>query len=151
MGFPREEYWSGLPFPPPGDLPDPGIKPRSSALKVDSLLTEPLGKPKNIGVGSISLLLQGISQPRNWTGVSCIAGRFLTSWAIREALPVPFVPLIFTVSHYLKFSCSSTLCIICSSPWLCYSLSNLSKNSLLLKSVVKLKTPFHVSYIISII
>ena len=51
--------------PPPGDLPNPGIEPRSSALKVDSLLTEPLGKPKNIGVGSISLLLQGISQPRN--------------------------------------------------------------------------------------
>ena len=32
MGFPRQEYWSVLPFPPPGDLPDPGIKPRSPAL-----------------------------------------------------------------------------------------------------------------------
>jgi len=40
-GFPRQEYWSGLPFPSPGDLPDPGIKPRSSALQVDSLPTEP--------------------------------------------------------------------------------------------------------------
>jgi len=32
MGFSRQEYWSGLPFPPPGDLPDPGIEPRSPAL-----------------------------------------------------------------------------------------------------------------------
>ena len=36
MGFSRQEYWSGLPFPPPGDLPDPGIKPWSPALKADS-------------------------------------------------------------------------------------------------------------------
>ena len=40
MGFSRQEYWSGLPFPSPGDLPDPGIKPRSPALQADSLLTE---------------------------------------------------------------------------------------------------------------
>jgi len=45
-----------LPCPPPGDLPYPGIKPRSPALQVDSLLTEPPGKPKNTGVGSLSLL-----------------------------------------------------------------------------------------------
>ena len=38
IGFPRREYWSGLPFPSPGNLPDPGIKPRSPALQVDSLL-----------------------------------------------------------------------------------------------------------------
>ena len=42
MGFYRREYWSGLPFPPPGDLPDPGIKPRSLALHAGSLLSEPL-------------------------------------------------------------------------------------------------------------
>ena len=45
MGFPKQEYWSGLPFPPPGDLPDPGIKPQSPALQVDSLSSEPPGKP----------------------------------------------------------------------------------------------------------
>ena len=38
MGFSRQAYWSGLPFPPPGDLPDPGIEPRSPALQADSLL-----------------------------------------------------------------------------------------------------------------
>ena len=40
MGFSRQEYWSGLPFPSLGDLPDPGIKPGSPALQADSLLTE---------------------------------------------------------------------------------------------------------------
>ena len=45
MGFSRQEYWSGLPFPSPGDLPDPGIEPRSPALQVDTLQTKLLGKP----------------------------------------------------------------------------------------------------------
>ena len=44
MGFSKQEYWSGLPFPSPGDLPDPGIKPRFPALQADSLLSEPPGK-----------------------------------------------------------------------------------------------------------
>ena len=47
-GFPSHEYWSGLPFPPPGDLPDPGIKPRSPALQADSLPSEPPGKLNSI-------------------------------------------------------------------------------------------------------
>ena len=41
MGFPRQEYWSGLPFPFPGNLPDPGIEPRSSTLQADSLWSGP--------------------------------------------------------------------------------------------------------------
>ena len=45
MGFPRQEYWSGLPFSSPGDLPDPGIKPVSSALAGGFFDTEPPGKP----------------------------------------------------------------------------------------------------------
>ena len=45
MGFSRKEYWSGLPFPSPGDLPDPGIELRSPALQADSLPTELQGKP----------------------------------------------------------------------------------------------------------
>ena len=44
MGFSRQEYWSGLPFPPPGDLPDPGIEPGSPALQADALPSEPPGK-----------------------------------------------------------------------------------------------------------
>ena len=46
MGFSRQECWSGLPFPSPGDFPDPGIEPRSSALQADSLPTELQGKFK---------------------------------------------------------------------------------------------------------
>ena len=45
MEFSRQEYWSGLPFPSPGDLPDPGIEPRFPALQADSLPSEPPGKP----------------------------------------------------------------------------------------------------------
>jgi len=41
VGFSRQEYWSGLPFPSPGDLPDPGIESRSPALQADSLPSEP--------------------------------------------------------------------------------------------------------------
>ena len=42
MGFSRQEYWSGLPFPSPGDLPDPGIEPGSPAFQADALTSEPL-------------------------------------------------------------------------------------------------------------
>ena len=44
MGFSRQEYWSGLPFPSPGDLPDSGIEPGSPALEADALTSEPPGK-----------------------------------------------------------------------------------------------------------
>ena len=46
MGFSRQKYWSGLPFPSPGDLPDPGIEPGSPALEADALTSEPPGKPQ---------------------------------------------------------------------------------------------------------
>ena len=59
MEFSRPEHWSGQPFPSPGDLPNLGTEPRSPTLQVYSLPTEPQEKPKNTGVGSLSLL-QGI-------------------------------------------------------------------------------------------
>ena len=74
MGFSRQEYWSRLPCLPPGDLPNPGIEPRSPALQADSLLSEPPGKPKNTGVGSLSFL-KGIFPTQE----------FFISWATREA------------------------------------------------------------------
>ena len=46
MGFSRQEYWNGLPFPFPGDLPDPGIEPGSPTLQADALTSEPPGKPR---------------------------------------------------------------------------------------------------------
>ena len=48
IGFPRQKYWSGLPLPSPKDLPDPGIEPQSPTLEAESLLFEPLGKPKQL-------------------------------------------------------------------------------------------------------
>ena len=106
MGFSKQEYWSGLPFPSPGDLPNPGIEPRSPALQADSLPTELQGKPQvKVKVTQSYLTLfdtmdytfHGIlqarilewvsfsfswwsSQPRDWTQVSRIAGGFFTNW-----------------------------------------------------------------------
>ena len=57
-GFSRQKYWSGLPSSPSGDLPNPGIKPRSPSLQADSLPAYPQGKPKNTGVYSLFLLQQ---------------------------------------------------------------------------------------------
>ena len=48
MGFSREEYWSGLPFPSSGHLPNPGIEPGSPALQTDTLPSEPPGKPPGV-------------------------------------------------------------------------------------------------------
>ena len=67
MEFSKPEYWSRQPFPSPGNIPNPEIKPRSPTLEVDSLPAKPQGKPKNTGVGILSLL-QGIflTQELNW-------------------------------------------------------------------------------------
>ena len=72
MGFSRQEYWSGLPCPPPGDLPHPRIEPKSPALQADSSPSEPPGKPKNTGVGGLSLR-QGIfpTWESNWGFLHC--------------------------------------------------------------------------------
>ena len=59
IGFSREEYWSGLPFPSPGDLPDPGIEPRAPALWADALTSEPPGNS-----------LQDITHPQIGKGVN---------------------------------------------------------------------------------
>ena len=65
-GFPRQDYWSGLPFPSPGDLPDPGVEPKSPTLQADSLPTETQGSPqgacgekKQVDSPCVSLLCRG--------------------------------------------------------------------------------------------
>ena len=63
--FSRQEYWSGLPCPPPGDLPNPGIEPRSPALQAGSLMSEPPGKPRHTRVDCHSLL-HGIFPDQGW-------------------------------------------------------------------------------------
>ena len=59
MGFPRQEYWSGLPFPPPGDLPDLGIEPVSSASAGGFFYAKPPGKPSWFLDGCFSVSLLG--------------------------------------------------------------------------------------------
>ena len=67
--FSRQEYWSELPFPPPGDLPNPGVEPRFLALQVDSLPSETPGKPKERhSVVSSSLWPQGLYRSQNFSG-----------------------------------------------------------------------------------
>ena len=72
LGIHRQEYWSGLPCPSPGDLLNPGIKPRCPSLQAEPLLSEAQGKPKNIEVGNLSVL-QGIflTQELNWGLLYC--------------------------------------------------------------------------------
>ena len=60
MGFSRQEYWSGLPFPSPGDLPDPGIKPRSPTLQAGALASEPSGKPNGYTVSLYFLMTNSL-------------------------------------------------------------------------------------------
>ena len=62
MEFSRQECWSELPFPPPGDLPDPGIEPGSPALQADSLPTEPPRKPSPFFRGGGIDLTEGTFQ-----------------------------------------------------------------------------------------
>ena len=68
----------------PGDLPKPGMEPKSPALQAGSLPDEPQGKPKNTGVGNLSLL-QRIFLTQEWNRGLLHCSRFFTNWAIREA------------------------------------------------------------------
>ena len=62
MGFSRQEYWSGLPFPSPGALPDPGIEPKSPTLQADALSSEPPEKPVISWLRRVNLLEHWIYQ-----------------------------------------------------------------------------------------
>ena len=86
MEFSRPEYWSGKPFPSPGDLPNSGIEPRSPALQAVSLLAEPQGKPKKIFFNQIPYTYQAKRiqrltkagpSPQSWLGE---INNFNTAW-----------------------------------------------------------------------
>ena len=97
------------PFPSPGDLPNPGIEPRSPALQVDSLAVEPQGKPKNTRVGSLSLL-QGIfpTQESNWGFLHCRQILYqLTYQESPQQDQVEFNPRDTRLVHYSKINQSN--------------------------------------------
>ena len=99
MEFSRQEYWSGLPCPPPGDLPNPGIKLQSPALQADSLPTEPPEKPKNTGVGSLLLLQRVFStEELNWGLLHC--RQILYQLSYHGSQP-------FKISVISSFTCNS--------------------------------------------
>ena len=74
MGFSRQEYWSGLPFPSPGDRPDPGIKPGSPAFQADALTSEPPGKRTEEDLGSILVREDALEEGMEMTGQQRQAG-----------------------------------------------------------------------------
>ena len=73
MGFSRQEYWSGLPFPSPGDLPNPGIKPGSPALQIDAIPSEPSGKLNYRNPLCVYLILELIGETPLTTHKSKVA------------------------------------------------------------------------------
>ena len=84
MGFSRQEYWSGLPFPSPGDLPDPEIEPGSPTLQADSLLSETPGKPPDHSYIHVYLLFflrsfSHIGHYRLFSGIPCTIQQVLIS------------------------------------------------------------------------
>ena len=77
VGFSRQGYWSGLPFPSPGDLPNPGIKPESPALQADALPSEAPGKPQG------HLLFRFFLPERDWAANPVLPPTF---WAVLHRL-----------------------------------------------------------------
>ena len=101
-GFSKEEYWSGLPCPPTGEISNSGIEPRSPPLQADSLPTELPGKPKNTGVGSL-LLLQVIfpTQELNWGLLHCRRILYHLSYERSPILVYLFILSYF--GHKIKY------------------------------------------------
>ena len=89
MEFSRQGYWSGLPFPPPRDLPNPGIKRRFSTLQVGSLPSKPTRETQEYWKQVAFSFSRGSFQPRNQTRVSGITSRFFTRWATSHHLGIP--------------------------------------------------------------
>ena len=114
-GSSRQEYCSGLPRPPPGDPPNPGFKPRSSAFQADSLPFKPAGKPKNTGVficGPISGFTLGTPEscvstdinkwkdtPHSWIAIINVVKKSPPSKAVCRSNSVKFsphqIPMVF--------------------------------------------------------
>ena len=117
MGFSRQEYWSGLPVPSPGDLPNPETELRSPALQENSLPSERIlyllyqGRPRILERVAYPFSRRS-SQPRSWTRVSCITGEFFTRWTSREAHS-----LLATLAVIAILRCS----IYPSRDYLCYN------------------------------
>ena len=102
MGFSRQEYWSGLPFPSPGDLPDPGIELKSPSLQADALTSEPPGKPE----GLIEMHRKNFI---NWT-IGIWGRRVVQALTLRhDKAPLSLDVSIFVGHFHLFKACGHTL------------------------------------------
>ena len=98
MGFSRQEYWSGLSFPSPGHLPNPGIKPRSPALQIDSLPSEPPGKHGITQFSSVQSLSHVQLFETPWTA-ACQASLSITS--SQSLLKLMFIESVMPSNHLI--------------------------------------------------
>ena len=87
-GFPRQEYWSGLPFPSPGDLPDPGIESTSPAWAGDFSSPEPRGKPRSLVVIAVQLLSRVRLFVTPWTAARQASLSFTISQSLLKLLSI---------------------------------------------------------------
>ena len=101
MGFSRQEYWGGLPFPSPGNLPDPGIIPRFPALQADTLPSEPPGKPQHHCTG---LKSAHCPQPASYFRVSPHAPAFLTRLWTSLARDIACSSSLYSLTENLIYS-----------------------------------------------
>ena len=100
MGFSRPEYWSGEPFPSPRNLPDPGLKPRSSALQADSSPAEPPGKSYVLSLRFLSFVMGTIPLPNGIVKVN------KTSTWHRAAAP----KMLPVTTCHTRWSCDNSSC-----------------------------------------
>ena len=105
VGFSRQEYSSGLPFPSPGDLPDPGIEPRSAALQVDSLPSGPPGTP----LIKITIIVEATPPPLGPSAAICEKGSFVWGSGLLGSAPAlsPTCPVTLATSSSYLASASS--------------------------------------------
>ena len=99
MGFSRQEYWSGLPCPPQGDLPDPGIEPVSPALQADSLPLEPPGKPHRTHSNVYKSMLFSQFIPSSLSHMS--KSLFSISVSSIPALQIGAVPFFYLILFFM--------------------------------------------------
>ena len=107
MEFYRQEYWSGLSFPSPRGLPDPGIEPGPPTLQADSLLPEPPGKPMDHPCSCLKLSLPILSQVVKNSMVAVLSfSSHLTSHTLLDPLPSAFISMLL---GWCKSKCNFAL------------------------------------------
>ena len=109
MEFSRQEYWSGLPYPSPGNLPDPGIEPRSPAMQADALPSETPGKPSMEGEGNseagwltLEACMKGSIQ-NGWTFLDGKSVLLTNQWDARAEVPQNFRDL-YVIAIFKKIT-----------------------------------------------